>query len=110
MTTSKKYTAIGAVLLLVLGVWWFGFSSTPVANDAIPGRYMDIETYVRTNISEISPVKEQLGGTFQVTALEIKDSSGTVSYEDGHNAYTADFTYEVAEDGKPTVKTFEVRE
>jgi hypothetical protein len=85
---------------------------------------MDIESYVKNNISELSPIKEQLGGTFYVTAIEVKDvalggiaqgtsareGSGTVSYEDGHNAYTADFKYMVSEEGKPTVKYFRVRE
>ncbi len=52
-----------------------------------------IEEYVAKNISTLSTEPEQLGGTFYVTNIEAKDGSGLVSYEDGHNAYTADFTY-----------------
>jgi hypothetical protein len=52
---------------------------------------------------------EVLGGTFYVTAIEATDGSGTVSYEDGHNAYTADFTYSFRADGSVSVDSFTVR-
>ncbi len=70
---------------------------------------MDIESYVKNDISNLSPVKEQLGGTFYVTEIETNNGAGTVSYEDGHNAYTADFTYTISDDGKPTITNFTVR-
>lgn len=73
-------------------------------------RYMDIETYVRTSISELSPVKEVLGGTFYVTKIETADGNGIVEYEDGHIALIADFTYTIDEVGKPTLTSFTVRE
>lgn len=82
---------------------------TTLTGDEGGPRYMDIETYVRTNISALSPVKEQLGGTFYVTALEVHDGTGIVSYEDGHNAYTADFTYTTKEDGRTVITSFLVR-
>jgi hypothetical protein len=68
-----------------------------------------VEAYVRQNISELSPEKEVLGGTFYVTAVEAAGGKGTVSYEDGHNAYTADFTYETDAEGNPRVLSFTVR-
>lgn len=74
------------------------------------GRYMDIETYVTRNISTVSPVKEQLGGTFYVTKIETREGKGVVEYEDGHNAYTADFTYTIEDTGKPSLTSFTVRE
>lgn len=74
------------------------------------GRYMDIEAYVTRNISTISPVKEQLGGTFYVTSIESNEDQGIVEYEDGHNAYTADFTYTIEDNGKPSLVSFTVRE
>lgn len=52
-----------------------------------------IEEYISKNISTFSTEPAQLGGTFYVTSIEAKDGSGMVSYEDGHNAYIADFTY-----------------
>lgn len=81
----------------------------PYASDQSE-RYMDIETYIMRNISTISPVKEQLGGTFYVTTIESHDGQGAVEYEDGHNAYIADFTYTVEESGKPTLTSFTLRQ
>lgn len=75
-----------------------------------PARYMDIDSYVKSNISGLSSIKEQLGGTFFVTKIESGDGKGVVEYEDGHNAYTADFTYTVAEDGKPSIDSFVLRD
>jgi len=69
----------------------------------------DIKTYIAENISTLSTKPEQLGGTFYVTSIEAKDGSGVVSYEDGHNAYTADFTYAISESGSFTVDSFTVR-
>ncbi|MES2931295.1 MAG: hypothetical protein V4682_01180 [Patescibacteria group bacterium] len=59
----------------------------------VPSESVSIEEYVTKNISTLSPEPEQLGGTFYVTGIEAMEGSGTVYYEDGHNAYTADFTY-----------------
>lgn len=70
---------------------------------------MSIEDYVKANISELSPVKEQVGGTFYVTAIEASGGVGTVSYEDGHNAYAADFAYVIDAAGRPSVTSFTIR-
>lgn len=106
-------------LWLVVGILIIGGGGLYILNsyiyddkqgdDASESRYMDIDSYVRNSISELSPVKEQLGGTFYVTALETKEGVGVVSYEDGHNAYTADFVYTVDEGGKPTILSFKIR-
>lgn len=68
-----------------------------------------VEAYVAANISSLSSMPEVLGGTFYVTAIEAADGAGTVSYEDGHNAYTADFTYSFRADGSVSVDSFVVR-
>jgi hypothetical protein len=73
-------------------------------------RSMSVEAYVTQNISELSPIKEQLGGTFYVTKIEAHGGAGTVEYEDGHNAYVADFRYETDERGAVTVSSFSIRE
>jgi len=54
-----------------------------------------INQYIADNISRLAPEPAQLGGTFYVTSIEATDGKGVVSYEDGHNAYTADFTYTI---------------
>ena len=71
-----------------------------------------IQEYITKNISSLSAeagAPEVLGGTFYVTKFEAKKGSGTISYEDGHNAYTADFTYTTDKKGLVSVKTFVVR-
>lgn len=68
-----------------------------------------VEEYVRKNISTLSTEPEVLGGTFYVTNFEANNGSGVVSYEDGHNAYTADFTYATNESGAVSVDSFVVR-
>lgn len=73
------------------------------------GRVMDIKTYVRGNINSLSPEPAVLGGTFYVTDIDAADSRGTVSYEDGHIALTADFEYVMDEYGI-TITSFEVRD
>lgn len=111
--------AIVIAILLAIGavVVWYAESpvvKTPVpqaqlVGEAQPGASMSIEEYVRQNISALSPVKEQLGGKFYVTQIEAHGGTGTVSYEDGHSAYTADFTYTIDASGTPSVQSFAVR-
>lgn len=74
---------------------------------------MSVEDYVRLNISELSytaGTPEVLGGKFFVTEIEAQEGKGVVSYEDGHNGYTADFTYSsVGERGSIMIESFKVR-
>jgi hypothetical protein len=103
-----------AVIIAGAALWYYAETEqrTPEAvlqEESQQGRYMDIETYVKQSISALSPQKEVLGGTFYVTRIEAHGGTGTVYYEDGHNAYVADFTYDVDEAGKPSVRTFVVR-
>lgn len=73
-------------------------------------RATSVEQYITQNISTLSPEKEQLGGTFYVTAIQARGETGTVSYEDGHNAYVADFTYETdAELSAVKITSFTIR-
>ncbi len=72
-------------------------------------KLMSIESFVTINISELSPVKEQLGGKFYVTHIEVDRGKGEVSYEDGHNAYTADFTYEASDQTGIHITSFVIR-
>ena len=69
-----------------------------------------VTSYISKNISALSPEKEVLGGTFYVTNITFDAGSGTVLYEDGHNAYTANFTYEYKDSGEVEVTSFEIVE
>ena len=92
-------------LFIIASVAWWAYSN----KSSETPRYMSIENYVKTDISTLSPIKEVLGGKFYVTKIETHGGSGTVEYEDGHNAYTADFTYTINDEGKSSIETFVLR-
>lgn len=54
-----------------------------------------VEKYIRAHISEVVPEKAVLGGAWYVTSVFVNPSvkRGLVSYEDGHIAGIADFSY-----------------
>jgi hypothetical protein len=79
------------------------------AGKPTPGRIMAIEDYIKLNISQLSPEKEVLGGKFYVTSIHAQDGKGTVSYEDGHNAFTADFTYTTDIERGHTITSFIIK-
>ncbi|HEX2792613.1 MAG TPA: hypothetical protein VHO23_02765 [Candidatus Paceibacterota bacterium] len=66
------------------------------------------EAYVRANIGQLSPTPPVLGGTFYVTEIEAENGAGTVAYEDGHVAFTADFAYALTDKGI-SISSFVIR-
>lgn len=67
--------------------------------------------HIRSNISELSPAEEVLGGTFYVTSVNFLDSSSVVvEYEDGHKAYTAKADFTITPDEEVTINSFELLE
>jgi hypothetical protein len=116
----KKNTIIFIICIVVLAAG-FGLYSymanqnpqeVPVeteTQDEQNRRVMSVEDYVKLNISELSPEKEVLGGKYYVTEIEARGGAGTVKYEDGHNAYVADFTYTTDEIGAITITSFLLR-
>lgn len=109
-----KNIILGIAAVAAIIVAWFFFFQQPAsaptpASQTSTDQAMTIEDYVRQNISVLSPEKEVLGGTFYVTNIEAHGGAGTVSYEDGHVAYTADFTYSIDAQGRPSVQSFIVR-
>ena len=116
MTNQKTLFITGVVVLLVGAALWFFLaqqievsSEETATENETSSRIMSIESYITANISVLSPIKEQLGGTFYVTDIEAENGSGVVEYEDGHNAYVADFIYEVNEESGITIKSFIAR-
>lgn len=95
---------VAAAALLTVLYSFSGPSSTP------EGRTVDVEAYVSLNISELSPEAAVLGGTYYVTEIAAADGKGTVRYEDGHIAHTADFTYETEGERGIQITSFVVRE
>ena len=53
------------------------------------------QNYLVENISELSPIKEVLGGTFYITEFNwLTEDSVSIKYEDGHIALEADVSFE----------------
>ena len=61
----------------------------------------NVDTYIRANISKLSPVSAVLGGTWYVLSatVDVNNNSGTVMYEDGHIQEKKNFTYETGING-----------
>lgn len=115
----KSILAIIIVLIVGLGLFYFNNKVTveaPVQTATTTdteGRAMSLENYIKLNISELSNqagTPEVLGGKFYVTEVLALEGSGVVKYEDGHNAYSANFTYTIAENGFITITSFDVKE
>lgn len=62
----------------------------------------NVETYLRKNISTLSPTPAVLGGTWYVVSIDLIpfENKGIVLYEDGHIQEKKPFTYVVDDTGK----------
>lgn len=116
MNIKRTLTAVG-LLVLIAATMAAAVKRIPpedaAAQNIHPGgsaKVMAIESYVKLHISELSPVKESLGGTFYVTDIQANEGVGDVHYEDGHNAYVADFTYSMSDREGIDIHSFAVRE
>lgn len=79
-----------------------------------------VKTYLEKNIAKLSPEKEVLGGKFLITNFTrdeytikndaISDSfvKGTVSYSDGHNEFTARYSFKINPNMSLTYRTLEI--
>ena len=56
---------------------------------------VNVEAYLRENISELSPVKPVFGGAWYLVSVtvEMDKNTGTVTYEDGHIQENRTFSY-----------------
>lgn len=110
---KSYYIITGAFVLVLAGLFAVpAYFNSRDGREAVQGADAEatpeerVEAYVRANISSLSPQKEVLGGTFYVTEFDARNGRGTVSYEDGHVAYEADFTYRVSDDGEVSILSF----
>ncbi len=110
---SSRVTGFMKRILVIIALLLLASLSLVVFKDkdteAPQGKLMSVESYVSQNISELSPEKEVLGGKFYVTDIQVADGKGVVSYEDGHVAYTADFSYTSNDRTGHTITSFVVR-
>ena len=74
----------------------YAFSLTDVSCSDLTERE-NVESYLKNNISTLSPVKAVLGGTWYVLTsnIDLTKKSGTVTYEDGHIQKKKNFTYTI---------------
>ena len=104
----NKIIWIAIVLVVVLLLWWPRGAEVPATSSGVAQREA-AEVYVREHITALSPELAVLGGTYYVTEVSAEDGQGMVSYEDGHIAHKARFTYEV-ENGEVSITSFEIIE
>ncbi len=104
---------VGIIIVVSVGVYMYLQNGAEPAEDAplesTSVRATNVEDYVKAHITELSPEKATMGGTFMVTNIEAHDGEGTVYYEDGHNAYVADFFYTMDEQKGITFTSFVIR-
>lgn len=68
-----------------------------------------VRTYLQENISNLSPEKEVLGGTFYITEFEFMDSETClINYEDGHIALRAKVNFNVSAQGDVEIVSFDL--
>lgn len=121
---NKTYIGLAVLAVIIIGyfMWGRGSSEQPPEVMVFDGQAaaqdlqnsnqkVGIEEYVKNNIAGLSGeagFPEVLGGTFMVTKFSAQSGKGTVEYEDGHNAYTADFSYSTDKNGLVSVTSFNV--
>lgn len=102
------------IILVSLGYGLYYYSNTDTSptdsNSIVVENNDSVIKYVSANISELSSEKEVLGGTFYITNIVADAGTGTVDYEDGHNAYQANFSYSFDEKGKVQIDSFQIVE
>ena len=106
----KKSLLIIAIIAIIIGVLYFISKKEVIAPAVVPPVVTDtnlaeevsVESYLRANISKLSPVKTVLGGTWYVVSdtVDLVKNTGTVVYEDGHIQETKNFSYTTNEKGE----------
>lgn len=101
------------IMVAIIGSYYFKEKTPPSSETQEITQNTEInketvETYIRDNISTLSPEEAVLGGTFYVTKINfIDNSSAIVSYEDGHIALEAKAVFYINE-GQVFIDSFEL--
>ncbi len=65
--------------------------------------------YLKENISQLSPKKEVLGGSFYITSVDFTESNALiVDYEDGHITLTAELIYQYTDSDNFKISSFNI--
>lgn len=95
----KNKLFVGIVFIIIISVFGIKYAEEKTL----------VESYIKENISSLSPEKEVLGGKFYVTSISFRSfNGGEVRYEDGHIALTADFSYFLDKSGKVHITSFKI--
>ena len=98
----KTFLTVLILIVLIGGIgWWMkNNNSEPVTTPEpqiiqTPDEREVVETYLRENITTLSPIAPVLGGSWYVVSVSIdtEANAGTVTYEDGHIQEKRNFTY-----------------
>lgn len=104
---TRLITIVVLVLIAILALSFMPPPAQAPSEPLPPGRDTAVELLITENIQTLSPEPSVLGGTYYVTEVWAEGGTGVVSYEDGHVAHTADFTYTT--DGNNTITSFVIR-
>ena len=106
----KKIISIIVLIVVLLGVAYFFYRKEtitpvvipPVKIDTSVAERINVDNYLRANISRLSPILPVLGGNWYVVSntVDLIKNSGTVVYEDGHIQETKSFSYSANERGE----------
>jgi hypothetical protein len=70
-----------------------------------------LRDYLNENISELSPEKEVLGGSFFITSLTLNgEDEFSIEYEDGHILLLASGKYSIDEENNVNIQEFNLQE
>ena len=73
-------------------------TTSTISNELSEEQQNKLKNYIKDNLSTLSPAPEVLGGKFYLTEFIINGpNTAQISYEDGHNSFDAEITYEIRE-------------
>jgi hypothetical protein len=78
-------------------------------NELTPKQQEEVANYVEENLSEISPKKETLGGTFYLIGYDFENGENMIiEYEDGHVILRARVNFEYIDSENINIKEVKI--
>lgn len=100
---DKRFIIIGLLVLVFLSYLYISKKieeketkkEEPTVNELTLKQQEEVASYIEENLSEISPKKETLGGTFYLIGYDFENGENMIiEYEDGHTLFRARVTFE----------------